>query len=331
MDREDLLAMLVIASEKKNSVVDKTVDQILPLKCIAAMALAQHLHRAGRHTEAPTGVADIKAATAEFQERIRRLNAEARDLEEDNRAKAEKLDVLSREIEQLDKSSSAYKQELDRVKGGILALEEQSSIATQHLNEAFTQLNAAQRLAFELERTVTFMRNVCQMLAQEHDPKEFSRTTVSWLSQQFGVERCSLMTLDPGGDTLQIAAQCGIDPEVASRIKVRLGQGIAGWVARNRKPLFVRVQEEVPDVTRTLKETYNSDSFICLPLIFNNRLYGVMSLSNKREGEPFEAIDLDRATMAGAVLAILLAGQDTARDAEAAPSNDAARAVEAMR
>ena len=98
---------------------------------------------------------------------------------------------------------------------------------------------------------------------------------------------------------------------------MRVGQGIAGWVAMNRKPLHIRVRDEAPEVVRQGGQTYNSDSFICVPLIYNNRLCGVMNLSNKKNGEPFEDYDLDRAQIAGSLMAVALADLDKARRAAA--------------
>jgi signal transduction protein with GAF and PtsI domain len=125
------------------------------------------------------------------------------------------------------------------------------------------------------------------------------------------------MVLDEQRETLQIAAQRGIAPEVASQVRVRIGQGVSGWVAHNRKPLFVRVKDEGQSVGPTGLDAYNSDSFICVPLIYNGRLCGVMNLSNKRDGEVFEDVDLDRATMAGSIIAMTLGQHETARRAAA--------------
>jgi signal transduction protein with GAF and PtsI domain len=130
--------------------------------------------------------------------------------------------------------------ELDRVQNIILALEEQTTLATQHLTDAFDELGRSQSRITALEQTVGFMKGAHELLAAEHDPEDLSRIMVAWLSQQIEIERCSLMLADASGQTLRIAAQCGIDPVVAGRVKVRVGQGIAGWVAHNRKPLFVR-------------------------------------------------------------------------------------------
>ena len=94
---------------------------------------------------------------------------------------------------------------------------------------------------------------------------------------------------------------------------MRVGQGIAGWVAHNRKPIYIRVRDQSQTAPHTGQDTYNSDSFICVPLVHNNRLFGVLNLSNKKDGEPFEEYDFDRAVIAGSLLAITLGHQENAR------------------
>ena len=45
-----------------------------------------------------------------------------------------------------------------------------------------------------------------------------------------------------------------------------------------------------------------------MPVIHQNRLLGVLNLSNKRDGRPFDETDLDRAMMASAVLSLAMGG-----------------------
>jgi hypothetical protein len=123
------------------------------------------------------------------------------------------------------------------------------------------------------------------------------------------------MLLDESRATLRIRAQRGIDDGLAAQVRVRIGQGIAGWVAHNRKPLLVRVKRDAGEVQHTNQDIYNSDSFISVPLVHNDRLTGVLNLSNKRGGEAFDELDLDRAVMSGAVLALALGGREMVRRA----------------
>ena len=318
-DQEDLLAVLVLASEHANAFSSRIIGELLPIRAVAAMALAQHLHRYRAPRPADVTAADPGPSTAamEFHAQLEQIDFQAAQLARTDPAEAERLDTLVRELEQAGVNSNHYRKELEKVKVQLLALEEQSVAATQHLTDAYAQLDVATGRLYAMQRTVGFMKEVCQVLSQEHDREKFARTLVSWFCEHFGVDRCSLMLLDEAKETLSISAQRGIDPEVASRVRVRIGQGIAGWVAHNRRPLYVRVREDAKDVSHTGQDTYNSDSFISVPLIYNNRLCGVMNLSNKKSGEPFEDYDLDRAQIAGSLLAVALADMDQARRAAA--------------
>ena len=322
-DQEDMVGLLVLASEKRNAFGSRAIGEVIPVKSIASLAISQNLHRA-RTTGTP--LADdrnARLAAAEFQDRIRRLSAQTEDLEADNRRKAEKLAALNRELELLGRNSSQYKHELETVKLSLAALEEQTSAAATHLDEAYVQLSDSQTRLQSMERTVSFLKDAFHVLAEEHDPDDFPSTLVTWFCEHFELERCSLMLLDSTHDTLRIAAQQGIDPSIVGAVRVRVGQGVAGWVAHHRKPLFVRARDE--EAPHTGKDTYNSDSFICVPLSYNNRLYGVLNLSNKRDGEPFDELDLERALMAGSMVAMALG----VRDARGESVDDVAERIRA--
>lgn len=311
-DQDDILGLLFIASDRKNGITSKEIGEVLPLKAMASLAIAQHLHRSGRAPDARREEKAIESAR-HFQAQMKQLSERARELEKDNAEKAQRMEALGHEIESLDKNSGRYQQELERVKGELVALESQSAAATEQLSEAYTQLDHAQTRLGAHAHTMGFLRDVCSVLSQEHDRDQFARTMVAWFSQHFGVQRCSLMVVDPGGETLRVAACCGIRTEIARQVRVRVGQGIAGWVAHNRKPLFVRMKEDGRENPHTGQDTYNSDSFVCVPLVHNNRLFGVLNFSNKRDGAAFDEHDLDRAMIAGSLLAMSLAHHDTSR------------------
>jgi GAF domain-containing protein len=314
-DQEDMFALLVLVSEKRNAFGSRALGDIIPVKSIAALALSQHLYRGTRERDSRDDGESMHAAATEFQQRLQHLDAHAAELERDNRVKTRELEALAGEIEQLDRNSSEYRQELERVKGAIFALEEQSAAATQHLTDAYSQLNVTQARLVELQRTVGFLREIGQVLSRQHEPADLPGIMTTWFGDQFGVERCSLMLLEPSGETLVMSAQRGIDPQIASQVRVRVGQGVAGWVAHNRKPLLVRVSEDARPVSFRDREAYNSDSFISVPMVYGDRMVGVLNLSNKRAGEPFDEMDLDRAMLAGTMTAMVLGAQETVRRA----------------
>jgi signal transduction protein with GAF and PtsI domain len=323
-DQGDLLGILVIVSQKKNAFAGRVLSEIVPVKSIATIALAQQLGRETRGSE-PVAVATGGGddgdgdgdGSGESQEYLRMLNQHTAQLEQENRSKSATLEALATEIEQLDKSSSTYQQELERVKSAVSALEEQTTAATEHLAHGFSEFNMTQWEVQELECTLEFMKDVFVALQEAYEPAELPQAMMEWLCERFGVERCSLMIPDAPGESLRVAAHCGLDSTIVDRVRVRFGQGIAGWVAHNRKALIVRMREEIQGMPPAEQSGYNSDSFVAVPLVHNDVLYGVLSLSNKLGGEAFTSTDLDRALLAASVLAIHLSTLDQARRAAA--------------
>jgi GAF domain-containing protein len=302
-DSEDVIALLTICSAKKNAFPSKTVGELLPVKSVASLALAQHLYRTEKgRLEEQVKTVETKVAT-QYQDKMVRLADERVALQEANEEQARMIAELVENLGTMDQGGDQYRTELDRVKNALFALEEQSSVATEFLSDAYTELTQATSQLGELQGTVGFIRGVCDVLAQEHTEADLPALLVTWFSESFGIDRFSYMTPDARHETLQITMSRGISNTIAEKVRVRIGQGIAGWVAHNRKPLLVRAVGE-SGVPHTHQDNYNSDSFLSVPVVHNNVLFGVLNLSNKRDGSLFGQADLDRATLLAQFMAM---------------------------
>jgi transcriptional regulator with GAF, ATPase, and Fis domain len=295
-DSEDIIALLTVCSAKKNAFPSKAVGELLPVKSVATLALAQHLYRSekGRLEEEVKSV-ETKVATR-FEEKLHRLTDERLALQQANEDQARMISELVENLGKLDEGGDEYRVELERVKHALFALEEQSSVATEYLADAYAELSSATSQLADVQGTMQFTRGVCDLLAQEHNETELPALLISWFADYFGIERFSYMTPDARGETLQISLSRGIAANIAERVRVRIGQGIAGWVAHNRKPLLVRAVGEA-GVPHTHQDNYNSDSFLSVPVVHNDTMFGVLNLSNKRDGSLFGQPDLDRAML----------------------------------
>jgi len=218
--------------------------------------------------------------------------------------KAERMELLARELENTQLAAHRERVELDQLRLQVHSLEEQSSVAAQHLQDSYSQLASAQHRLNEQHETMEFLREVFEASQEAYDEALMSRALVQRFCDAFEVDRCSLMRLDD--QNLRIAAHRGMDADVAGRVNVPLGEGVAGWVASHRKPVLMRKQGDASPVRPTGVDRYNSDSFVSVPLIHQSRLLGVLNLSNKRNGKPFDETDLDRAMMASAVLSMAM-------------------------
>ena len=315
--QDDLIAMLVIVSTKKAAFAGKALSEIMPLKSIATVALAQTLYRSARHRQV-TAAAPVDESMERLRHEMDLLTRHSIELDEENRNREARIEALVDQIQTLDRSSSTYRDELERVKAAVSVIEQHSEAAIEYLTEAYQRLQTAQWTFADLERTVAVLKNVFQLLAAEHSQDYLPEVVVDWFCANLEIGRCSFLALDATGEALQVAAQRGIDPELAARASgappVRVWP--AGWppIASRSSCGCARMPNR--SGARATAPTI-SDSFIVVPMVNNGRLHGVLSLSNRLDAEGFTEADLDRAMLAASAFAVSLGGQQTARQAAA--------------
>ncbi|MDP2653173.1 MAG: diguanylate cyclase [Candidatus Omnitrophota bacterium] len=100
-------------------------------------------------------------------------------------------------------------------------------------------------------------------------------------TQILGVQRCSLMILDPDAQELLIKGSKGLDEEVVVNTRTKLGESIAGVVARDGNPLLVTDIEVEPNIARKNSPPYKSKSFLCVPVKLRNKVVGVFCACDK--------------------------------------------------
>src|ERR1700676_3812210 len=95
-------------------------------------------------------------------------------------------------------------------------------------------------------------------------------------------DSCLIYVLE--GDELVLRASKNPHPEVVGRLKLRLGQGITGWVAQPREP--VAVPEKAANDPRFQffhelpEDSY--EAFLSVPLMCRGRVVGVINLQHRQ-------------------------------------------------
>ena len=309
-DHDRLLGLIVIVSPQQRAFPGAVLEELGALRGMASLALARRLSGPEHPAVESRGATEAaRRAALLMQGRVQELQRQAEALEGENQAKAATLESLLREVESLRLEANARQDERLSTARITSALEEQTAAAAQHLNEAYAQLARTQALNQELQNTLELVQRAFEALSGTDDAVALTRSLVAWCCEHFEVDRCSVMRVDDAHGDLRIYAHRGLDPAMAGRVRVPMGSGVAGWVASNRQPVWMREREDQTPVEPTGVDHYNSDSFISMPLVHRNRIVGVLNLSNKRDGEPFSERDLDRARLAGSVLALAIGEQ----------------------
>lgn len=95
-------------------------------------------------------------------------------------------------------------------------------------------------------------------------------------------DSCLIYVLE--GDELVLRASKNPHPEVVDRLKLRVGQGITGWVAEHREPVAVAekaAQDSRFQFFHELPED-SYEAFLSVPLMCRGRVVGVINLQHRR-------------------------------------------------
>jgi diguanylate cyclase (GGDEF)-like protein len=107
-----------------------------------------------------------------------------------------------------------------------------------------------------------------------------------------GAEGGSLMLLDPEARELRVRVAVGVEPELWPKIRVALGEGIAGRVAAEARALRLRGKAD-RQAFRILRERLDVESALCVPLVHAGRVLGVLNLHHATRPDAFGEADLD--------------------------------------
>jgi len=117
------------------------------------------------------------------------------------------------------------------------------------------------------------------------------------VADELEVDRVSLMLLDEKTQEMWIVAARGLDEKVKERVRMTVGTGIAGWVAKEGKPVLVKDVVTDPRVKMSLHST-DATSFISapivlsIPILLQEKVLGVINVTNRRSGRSFDEEDM---------------------------------------
>jgi len=153
----------------------------------------------------------------------------------------------------------------------------------------FRQLERLTRSSMELANMIRW-DTLGQFLL---DNNLLFQKVIEFIALLLEVERVSLMLLDEGTQTLRIAYAMGLGEDLKRRTVIRIGEGIAGWVAKEGEPLLI---EDFATETRFKESAFHpqfkTKSLISVPLKVNGKVIGVLNANNKISGEKFDQYDL---------------------------------------
>jgi signal transduction histidine kinase len=120
------------------------------------------------------------------------------------------------------------------------------------------------------------------------DSQEALQLIVSEAVRLMNASSGSVVLINPTSGFLEISASQNL-PSAASKLKLRVGEGVTGWVARTGKPARIR---DVTQDARYVAARRGVKSELAVPLEVNGEIRGVINVDSERI-DAFDADDQD--------------------------------------
>lgn len=128
------------------------------------------------------------------------------------------------------------------------------------------------------DSNVDLLHEIGVRLATADEFHEVLSRVVEFASALVKCDSCLIYVLE--GDELVLRASKNPHPEVVDRLKLKVGQGITGWVAEHQEPVAVperAAQDPRFQFFHELPED-SYEAFLSVPLMCRGRMVGVINL-----------------------------------------------------
>jgi len=175
-----------------------------------------------------------------------------------------------------------------------------ASVEAPHYRHSSVRSEHEARLALleEVARQVGAVSELAQLVEQ------ITRMTQHTL----GASASSVLLLDEEKQELFFRVAEGDAKSALKEVRISVGSGIAGWVARNGKPAIVNDVSKDPRHFKDIDKAtdFETKAIMCAPLLVHRKVIGVLEVLNKLDGSEFTERDLETLVSVASTAAIAI-------------------------
>ena len=159
-------------------------------------------------------------------------------------------------------------------------------------------MTQAQLANFEkIKRRITIIHEIGKTLTSSLTVKEVVQQIFYKVAELFSPENWSLLLVDHERQELyfEIVVSETDQTEKIKDTRLKIGEGIAGWVAKTGRPLLVPSVDKEPRFTRKVDDAaeFSTESIICIPLKIRDKVLGVIEFVNKNDVASMHDFDIE--------------------------------------
>lgn len=145
---------------------------------------------------------------------------------------------------------------------------------------------------------VALLGSLRELVAAERlasDRREVFTVILDLAIETTHAERGSIMLLSKDDGCLRMETSMGMDEEVMRKVRVPLGEGISGRVAKDGKPIMISGKAMDKDFQHP-RQRSDAKCALCVPLVTNSHITGVINVSSSDSARAFTDDDMKHLT-----------------------------------
>ncbi|TAJ08763.1 MAG: GAF domain-containing protein [Nitrospirae bacterium] len=138
------------------------------------------------------------------------------------------------------------------------------------------------------------LQEVSQVLNSSLNQAEIRKKAIEAITFIMDAEAGSLLLLDEPAQELYFEVALGEKGEGVREIRLKVGQGIAGYVAQTGEPVIINDCQNDPRLAKQAdkKSGFVTRNMVCVPVKARDKMLGVLQAINKKDGGLFSDEDL---------------------------------------
>jgi len=150
--------------------------------------------------------------------------------------------------------------------------------------------------------------SISRLLTSSIDLSSLLKVIVSSVTDLLECEASSLFLIDRTGEQLVLKMATGPVGGEIKELRLNIGEGIAGWVAKHRQGLIVNDTKQDPRFLQAVDKAtgFHTRSILAVPLMDQDQIVGVLEILNTAKTKQFERSDLDLLTAFGSYASVAL-------------------------
>ncbi len=161
-----------------------------------------------------------------------------------------------------------------------------------------------QKLA-HIEQQLRLLQKISRFMVRDTSLRDMLQGVVALVVEFMGCDSCLIYMLED--NELVLRASNTPHPETMRKVRLKLSEGLTGWVARERRLLAISreaYQDPRFKYFRDLPED-TFEAFLSAPIIIRNRVAGVINVQH-RNPHPHSGDEMDLLTTVGELVGCLV-------------------------